>query len=318
MLRQFGAEEINAALDYDALADALSAAFAAGEVEAPLRHVHDVGTEAVPGHLLMMPALRRGVRFGVKLVNVFPHNGASGLGAVNGIYVLFDGSNGLPLAVLDSDALTNRRTAAASRLAARHLARPDAATLLVVGTGRLAAHLARAHAAGRALSRLLVFGRDPAKAAALADRLAREGLPAAPAADLECAVGEADIISCATTSHAPLILGAWVKPGTHVDLAGAFRPHMRESDGALVARARVFADTRAGVLREAGDLLQAKAEGAFADEDLIGDLSDLCAGRVKGRAGPQEVTLFKSVGTALEDLVAAEMVLAAGQGAPRP
>lgn len=318
MLRQFGAEEINAALDYGALADALAAAFVAAQVEAPLRQVHDVGTPAAPGHLLVMPALRRGARLGVKLVNVFPQNGPKGLGAVNGIYVLFDGTNGLPLATLDSDALTNRRTAAASLLAARHLARPDAETLLVVGTGRLATHLARAHfarahLAGHPLSRVLLFGRDATKTTALAGLLAQEGLPAVPAADLDRAVAEADIITCATTARNPLILGGKVKAGAHVDLVGAFRPDMRESDGALIARARVFADTRAGALKEAGDLVQAKAEGAFADDDLVGDLSDLCAGRVRGRLTPDEVTVFKSVGTALEDLVAAEMVLAASE-----
>lgn len=314
MLRQFGAEEIEAALDYDVLADALADAFRKAEVEAPLRHAHDVGTDEAPGHLLIMPALRRGVRFGVKLVNVFPQNGAKGLGAVNGVYVLFDGTTGLPLAVLDSDALTNRRTAAASLLATRMLARPDAAVLLVVGTGRLAFHLARAHARGRSLSRVLVFGRDPGKAKDLARRLAGEGLPAVPAIDLDAAVGEADIIACATTSRVPLIRGALLKAGAHVDLVGAFRPHMRESDGALVARARVFVDTRGAALKEAGDLVQARDEGAFADADVVGDLYDLCAGRVAGRGGPDEITLFKSVGTALEDLVAAEMVLAAEEG----
>lgn len=313
MLRQYGPEEIHRALDYDALADALADAFARAEVEAPLRHAHDVGTEAAPGHLLMMPAFRRGVRIGVKLVNVFPQNGARGLGAVNGVYAVFDGSTGLPLAILDSDALTNRRTAAASRLAARYLARPDSATLLVVGTGRLAAHMARAHARGRSLARVEVFGRDPAKAEALAGRLAEEGFPAAPVTDLDRAVRDADIITCATNSRAPLILGEKVKVGAHVDLVGAFRPHMRESDGALIARARVFVDTRTGALKEAGDLVQARDEGAFADNQLVGDLYDLCSGRTTGRGGPEEVTLFKSVGTALEDLVAAEMVLAAAE-----
>ncbi len=315
MLRQFGAEEIDRALDYDKLATALAAAFVEGGVEAPLRQAYDVGTEAAPGRLLMMPAWRRGGRFGVKLVNVFPENGVRGLGAVNGVYAMFDGQTGMPLAVLDSDALTNKRTAAASRLAARYLARPDAKTLLVVGTGHLAPHLARAHALGRTLDRILVFGRSAPKAAAVAALLAAEGLPAAPVSDLDEAVAAADIITCATTARTPLIRGAQVRPGTHVDLVGAFRPDMRESDGALIARARVFVDTRAGALAEAGDLVLAEAEGAFDVDRLAGDLAGLCAERVAGRRSAEDVTVFKSVGVALEDLVAAEMVLAA-EGAP--
>lgn len=311
MLRQFGAEDIHRALEYHTLADALSSAFAAGAIEAPLRHAHDVGTDAVPGHLLIMPAFRRGAQMGVKLVNVFPRNGEQGLGAVNGLYVLFDGATGVPMAVLESDALTNRRTAAASLLAARHLARPDARTLLVVGTGSLAPHLARAHAFGRNLDRVMVHGRAVDKAKALAAALAKEGLPAEAVTDLGAAVEMADIITCATTSRAPLVEGARVRPGTHVDLVGAFRPDMRESDGALIARARVFVDTRAGGLSEAGDLVLARSEGAFSDARLAGDLSDLCAGRVAGRISAEEVTVFKSVGAALEDLVAAELVLAA-------
>lgn len=309
-MRQFSAAEIEQALDYGALADALAAAFASPQVEAPLRLAYDVGGADAPGHLLMMPAWRRGARFGVKLVNVFPQNGRRGLGAVNGVYVLFDGETGLPEAVMDSDALTNQRTAAASLLAARHLAREDARTLLVIGTGHLAPHLAHAHATGRRLARVMVHGRAPEKARALAARLAAEGLPAAPVEDLAAAVAQADIVTCATTSRAPLVRGDWVRPGAHIDLVGAFRPDMRESDDALVARARIFVDTRAGALAEAGDLLQAKASGAFDEGRVEGDLFDLCAGRVKGRAGADEITLFKSVGAALEDLTAAELVLA--------
>lgn len=314
MLRVFSAEEIHAALPYPRLIAALEAAFAEARTESPVRQRYEVGPPGAPAHLLTMPAWQRGAVMGVKLVNVFPGNAAHGLGAVNGIYVLFDATTGVPKAILDGDALTNRRTAAASALASRFLSRADSATLLVVGTGHLAFYLAAAHCAVRPITRVLVWGRSAAKAAALAARLVASGLPASPAADLAGAAAQADIISCATTSTVPLVLGADVRDGTHVDLVGAFTPAMRESDDALVAASAVYVDTRAGALAEAGDLLQPIAAGAFAADRVRGDLYDLCAGRAAGRGDAQEITLFKSVGAAIEDLTAATLV--AGGGAP--
>ncbi|MGU3493753.1 ornithine cyclodeaminase family protein [Xanthobacteraceae bacterium A53D] len=307
-MRMFSAADIHARLDYAELAQALKQAFAQGLVEAPVRQAYAVGLPDAPAHMLTMPAWRRGAVMGVKIVNVVPGNSARGLGAVNGLYALFDGATGAPLAVMDSDALTNRRTAAASALASLYLSRPDSHTVLVVGTGHLAAHLAAAHAAVRPIDRVLVWGRSVERTTTFVDKLKAKGLPAEARPDLAGAVAEADIVTLATTSTAPLIRGADVRPGTHVDLVGAFTPAMRESDDDLIARAAIYVDTRAGALKEAGDLLQPMASGAWAAERLRGDLHDLCAGTVAGRADGQEITLFKSVGTALEDLVAAELV----------
>lgn len=314
MLRVFDAAAVGRALAYAELADALAAAFAEG-LRAPVRHHHEVPRPgAEPGTLLIMPAWRPGGQTGVKLVHVCPGNEARGLPVVQGIYVLFDGSTGTPLAVLDGTELTLRRTAAASALAARYLARSDAATHLMMGAGALAPHLIRAHASVRPIRRVLLWNRSRPRAEALAAQLAGEAFTVTVVEDRIAALAEADIISCATLARTPLVEGAHVRPGTHVDLVGAFRPDMRESDDALMRRARVFVDTREGALAEAGDILQAMASGALTADAILGDLYDLCSGRIMGRQEASDITVFKSVGTAIEDLVAAAMVAAAGAG----
>lgn len=308
MVAFYDAGEVEAALKYERLVPALRAAFAAAEVESPVRGVYNVGSEDAPGRLLTMPAWRPGAMFGVKLVNVFPANGARGLGAVHGVYALFDGRTGVPTAIIEAEALTNRRTAATSALASTFLSRMDSETLTVIGTGNLAFHLAQGHCAVRPIRRVLVWGRVPERAAAMAARLQALGLPAEPAADLSAAVAAADIITSATTSDTPLVRGRDVKPGTHVDLVGAFTPTMRESDDALIRASDVYVDTYAGALGEAGDLLLPVAAGVWSKDQVKADLYELCAGRKPGRTDPGAITLFKSVGAAIEDLVAAEMV----------
>ncbi|MGE3833105.1 MAG: ornithine cyclodeaminase family protein, partial [Parvibaculaceae bacterium] len=215
---------------------------------------------------------------------------------------------GATVAMMDGTELTRRRTAAASALAADYLARKDAATMVMVGAGALGRHFIRAHRAVRPIRRVSIYNRSPDKAEALAKEITAGGIAAEAVSDLEAAVRDADIVSCATTSTIPIVKGAWLKPGAHVDLAGAFKPNMRETDGEVVARARVYVDTREGALTEAGDLLQAQDEGKFRMEDIAGDLFDLCRGTVPGRKDEREITLFKSAGTAIEDLVTAAMV----------
>jgi ornithine cyclodeaminase/alanine dehydrogenase-like protein (mu-crystallin family) len=222
--------------------------------------------------------------------------------------VLLDAATGMPLALLDGTALTLRRTAAASALAADFLARRDSAVHLMVGTGALAPHLVAAHAATRPILQARIWGGDPRKAAALAARLVEAGITAEPVADLEEAAAAADIITCATLAHRPLIRGAWLRPGTHLDLVGGYTPEMREADDAAIARARVYVDTDAA-LREAGDILQPLRSGHLAQDQIVGDLFGLCRGICAGRRDPDEITLFKSVGTALEDLAAAQLAL---------
>lgn len=310
-LRFYSAEQVHATLDWERLAEALAAAFAAG-AQVPLRHAHPLGETDT---LLLMPAWRdagdgAAGGLGVKIVTVMPGNAARGAATVNALYLLLDRASGEPRAVIDGEALTLRRTAAASALAARHLARADSANLLVIGTGKLAPYLARAHYALRPqLARVRVWGRRADAAQTLAQLLRDDGLPAEVAADLETAVRDAHIVSCATTATAPIVHGAWLAPGTHLDLVGGFTRAMREADDAAVARARIFVDTYAGALAEAGDLVSPLARGVIARTQIEAELAELVRGEKPGRRGDGEITLFKSVGTALEDLAAAELVV---------
>lgn len=302
----YPAGQVHAALDYPALIEVLRRAFTQGAT-VPLRHSHTVrGDEGA--RLLLMPAWREGECLGVKIVTVFPGNPARNAATVGATYLLLDGATGHPQALLDGEALTLRRTAAASALASSYLSRPESETLLVVGTGMLAPYMAVAHAAVRPLRRILVWGRAAEKARLLAERLVARGLPAAPVTDLRRSVAHADIVTCATTATSPIVHGADVRPGTHVDLVGAFTPAMRESDDDLVARASVFVDTYSGALAEGGDLVQPMRSGALARESVKAELAELCRGEKAGRTSAAEITLFKSVGTALEDLAAAEAV----------
>jgi ornithine cyclodeaminase/alanine dehydrogenase-like protein (mu-crystallin family) len=304
-MRILTAEDVHRALDYPSLVDALAAMFRQG-CEAPVRHHHRIGDK---GTLLLMPAWQPDGPIGVKLVTVFPGNRARSLPSVAGAFLLLDGDTGLPAALIDGPALTLRRTAAASALAARFLARPDSAVHLMVGTGALAPHLVAAHRAVRPIRETRIWGRDPAKAVALAARLSEGGIPAVPAADLAAAVAMADIVSCATLAREPLIRGEWLRRGSHLDLVGGYTPEMREADDEAVRRARVFVDTRAGATTEAGDIVQPLASGALTLERIAGDLAALCRGEATGRHDAGEITLFKSVGAALEDLAAAQLAI---------
>ena len=307
LIRVYSAAEVHAALPWPLLARALADAFVAADTVVPLRHAHSLGQGDT---LLLMPAWSA-TALGVKQVSVMPGAAAQGLPTVQASYLLSDRATGAPLALLDGEALTLRRTAAASALAAQHLARDDASTLLMVGAGRLAPWLVRAHVALRpALSRVWVWARRADSAEAVALQLRNEGLDATAQADLASAVAQADIISCATTATAPVLQGAWLQPGSHLDLVGGFRPDMREVDDAAVARcARILVDTRAGALAEAGDLVQPLARGVITLDRISGDLAELLRGDCAGRTGRDEITLFKSVGTALEDLAAAQLVV---------
>ncbi|HEX5452611.1 MAG TPA: ornithine cyclodeaminase family protein [Stellaceae bacterium] len=308
-MRTIGPDEVHRLLDYPSLVKALREMFRDG-CEVPPRHHHVIPAApptAGPGTLLLMPAWQPGRALGVKAVTVFPDNARRrAMPAVHGTYLLLDPATGMPAALIDGTALTARRTAAASALAAAFLAREDSAVHLVVGTGALAPHLAAAHRAVRPIGRTLVWGRDPAKAAALAARLSEQGIPSAPASDLAAAVAAADIVTCATLARTPLIRGAWLKPGTHLDLVGGFTPEMREADDEAVRRARVYVDTEMAI-REAGDIVRPLRSGALARERIAGDLFSLVRGACRGRQEVGEITLFKSVGSALEDLAAARL-----------
>jgi ornithine cyclodeaminase len=307
MVHVLSAAEVHAALDWVPLSDALEAAFARG-AHVPVRHAHSLGAQ---GSLLLMPAWNQRLLV-TKIVTVIPDAAHT----VQATLLACDRRSGRPLAVLDGEAVTLRRTAATSALAARHMARPDASRLLVVGAGRLSSWMARAHAALRpGLRQVDVWARRPESAHAVARGLRDEGLPArAVEGDLEGAVRAAHIVCCATTSRVPLVREAWLAPGTHLDLVGGFRPDMREVDDETVARAHVVVDTLEAALSEAGDLVQPLARGVIGAGHVAADLGMLVRGRVVGRPDAAALTVFKSVGTALADLAAAELVIHGRRG----
>lgn len=288
---------------YADVVEALREGFRA-EIETPVRHHHDISNVST---LLLMPAWSKDWA-GLKTVVFKSDNAAQGLPTIQASYLLIEQKTGETVAMMDGGEITRRRTAAASALAADYLAPNDAEVLTLVGAGALAPHFALAHAAVRPVKRVFVYTRSKPKGDALAEELRRAGLDAQSVTDLEGAVRQSDIVTCVTTSTAPIVQGAWLKPGAHVDLAGAFKPTMRETDAEVVARSSVYVDTREGALAEAGDLLQARDEGRFDFADVKGDLFDLCRGTVKGRVSPDEITLFKSAGTAIEDLATAIML----------
>lgn len=291
------------ALSFEELIPSLRDAFAAG-AEAPQRHRHALTDGA---SLLLMPAWINRAMLGVKIVSVFPGNGTIGLNAVNSTYLLCDAETGQHIAIIDGNEITSRRTAAVSALAGAFLARADASELLIVGAGHIARLLPAAWRVVRPIKRVRVWNIRHARAIVLADRLRQEGFDARATEDIGAAVRSADIVSCATLAINPVVSGAWLKPGAHLDLVGGFTPVMREADDEAVTRATLFIDTEAA-LAEAGDLTQPLARGVIGYPNIAATLAMLCRGEHPGRQHPDEITLFKSVGTAVADLAAAALV----------
>lgn len=306
-LPYFDAEAVEAATPYPKLVAAIGDAFRNGGV-APARHTHEIptGNDGV-STLMLMPSWGDAGHFGVKLATINPANAARDIPTVNGTYVLFDSETATPRAVIDATTLTARRTAAASAFAASKLAREDASALLMVGTGRLSRCLIEAHATTREISAVRVWGRSPEKAAAVAEWVRLNVTDDAEAVyDLDRACEDADIISAATFATAPLIQGAGLPEGVHVDLVGAYSPKMRETDAEVFRRAgQVWVDTFEGAESEAGDVLAAIGEGAIEFADITGDMFKLAQSAGSARLNAGEITVFKSVGTGLEDLAAA-------------
>lgn len=297
-------QAVVAALDWKVAIEALRTMFRC-DCTSPVRHHHtlNVSGEAA-ATLLLMPAWTATGYLGVKIVNVFPGNSARGRPAVSASYLLSSATTGEHLAIIDGSELTARRTAAASALAADYLARKDARRLLIMGTGRVARCLASAYCAVREIEHIAIRGRTTAKAEALAAELRVGGLPATAATDLRQEFAEADIVSCATLSNEPLFSGTLLAPGTHLDLVGGFTPTMREADDEAVRRSSIFVDTRTGALSEAGDIVIPIREGVITADAIRADLHDLARGTHPGRTSQEEITFFKSVGAALEDLAA--------------
>ena len=295
---------------YGTLIDALEAGLRVPIESPPRSHFHPNRDASA---VLIMPAWKPHRIMGTKIVSIWPDNHARGQSAVSAIYVVTSCQDGTPLAVIDGTELTLRRTAAAAALAARILARPDSRRLLVLGTGALAAPLAMAHGSAFPLSDIAIWGRNPDKARGVVATLAGAGITARIATDLRQALAQADIVAAATTATTPFLPDAWVRPGTHVGLIGAFTAAMAEAEPPLLARARLFVDNRAAVLEKGGEVVQALRAGLIAEHDVRAELAELVAlpARRNDRQSDTDITVFKSVGFAALDLIAAELVLTA-------
>ncbi len=297
------------ALSYGALIAELRIAFTK-TYNFPKRHHHQYPNpkEGPESTLLLMPAWDDGHHLGVKVVNVSPNNSKYQIPTIQGIYLLFDVQTGTLKAQMDAKVLTNKRTAAASALASSFLSREDSKTMLMIGTGALSTELIRAHATVRPLEQVYVWGRSMDKAQLIADQLANEAFDIRPIQHISDQISAVDIVSCATLSATPLVLGKDLAPGQHYDLVGAYKPDMREADDAFIQAVSIYVDTYEGASTETGDLAIPLREQLITMDDLQSDLFSLCQQKKSGRTDSNQITCFKSVGHALEDLAAASLV----------
>jgi ornithine cyclodeaminase/alanine dehydrogenase-like protein (mu-crystallin family) len=294
------------ALPFPELIDALRERFVEG-CHVPLRHNHKIGTESDAGTVLIMPAWQEGRYLGIKTVNVFPGNAALGLPGLHSTYVLYDARTGAPLAQLDGNEITSRRTAAASALAARYLARKDATRMTLLGAGRVGSLVPQAYRAVLPIREVDVWDAIPAASERLVEHLNGLGFHARVADNLPESVARADVVTCATLATEPVVRGEWLAPGSHLDLIGSFTPAMREADDACFMNATMFVDT-SEAFQKSGDLLGPLQRKVIADPQHWPTLETLCRQQASGRANDIERTVFKAVGTALEDLAAAALV----------
>lgn len=293
--------------DFKVLIKALKKGFSDEAVETPMRHHHDYPNpeEEIDSTLLLMPSWEAGEDLGVKIVSVNPHNGKFNLPSIQGTYIYIDGHKGMIRAILDAKALTAKRTAATSALAASYLAKLDASTMLMLGTGALSVNLIKAHASVRPIKKVFVWGRNFNKAKLIAEQFEPMAIEVIPIENYLQKLSKVDIISCATLSKEPLVFGKLLQPGQHLDLVGAYKKDMREADDEAVLRSKIFLDTYQGGLQESGDIVIPMKHGILQESDVKADLFELCSGSKKGRASDQEITFFKSVGHASEDLIGA-------------
>ena len=282
--------------------------FSAGRAHQPLRTIVQAGGRGFYG---VMPAyLDSPAALGTKLVSVYHGNAAKGLPSHLATIILQDPETGALEAIMDGRYITEARTAAVSAASTRHLARADARVLAIIGSGVQALSHGQALPLVRTFDEIRIAGRNPAKAASLAATLSTEGVPGAISAapSIREAVNGADVVVLVTATTEPVLRREWVKPGAHICAVGACRPNQREMDTALVKDARLFVDSRVGALAEAGDIVIPIGEGAFDASHISAELGDVFGGRAEGRRNDTEITIFKSLGMAVEDVAAARLV----------
>lgn len=308
-MKYFDKKEIEEALSYSDLIEKLEESFQK-EYQVPerLHYPFDSGQGSEESTLLLMPAWENEHFVGLKILTVSPYNSQNDLATIQGMYMLMDAQNGQVLAQFDAKSLTNLRTAASSALASTYLSKLQSKSMLMVGTGALAPELIKAHCAVRPIEKVWIWGRSIEKARRISETVALDGVEIEAIDKIEDYIAEADIISTATSSATPLVFGDQLVPGQHLDLVGAFKPTWREADEKAITNSSVFVDSREGTLKESGELLIPMEKGRFSAGDIKADLFDLCSGRHLGRSNHEEKTVFISVGYALEDLAAAELV----------
>ena len=293
--------------DYKSLIDKIKKGFASSSIEVPQRHHYNYknSPEKEDSTLLIMPAWNPGKDLGVKLVTVSPENGKYNLPSIQGTYIYFDAQKGIPKAILEAKTLTAKRTAATSALAASYLAKENASSLLMIGTGALSIQLILAHSAVRPIKKVYVWGRNKLKADAVCEQLKNKSFEIQSVITIDEVIGNVDIISVATLSKEPLVKGENLQKGQHIDLVGAFKKDMREADDETIKKSSIYIDTYGG-MNESGDIYIPLQNGTLSKNEIKADLFELCSDKKNGRTSPEDVTLFKSVGYALEDLVAAK------------
>lgn len=301
-MKNFTAEYLQSNFSYPKFIPFLSR-FLSKKINVPQRNHLDMGENT----LLLMPAWDE--QFcGVKTATACPGNRALGKPTIHAVYTLFDVKTGEPLAQMDGKILTNKRTAAASALASQHLSRPASTRLLVLGNGALCPELIHAHAAVRPISEVEIWGRNLERVKTLIEKNEWGKLRVLPCKNLPKAANEADIISCCTGTVEPILKGKWLRLGTHLDLVGSYRPDMREADDEAIRRTKIYVDNPTALF-ECGDISIPLRSGILNENDIRGTLADLSLGKCEGRISENEITLFKSVGFALEDLAAAVFIL---------
>lgn len=293
---------------FTALISELYKGFSSKNVIVPMRHHHEFPNPEVDADstLLLMPAWTPSKDAGVKIVSVSPKNNQFDLPSIHGTYIYMDAKTGALKAILEAKSLTAKRTAAASALASSFLSKKDASSLLMIGTGALSINLIKAHAAVRPITQVYIWGRNFDKANAICNALSHASFAIEAIQNIEDKISDVAIISCATLSKTPLIFGKHLQKGQHIDLVGAYKRDMREADDEVISKASVFVDTMQGGLKESGDIVIPLEKGIISKQDIKADLFQLCSKEKMGRQSNNDITVFKSVGHALEDLIAAK------------